>query len=439
MPVRHIPGRRSGGVFADTAELDAWLLQAPPNAHSASADSPNLSNGANHRTAVASESPSSVDGSNPGPSTRWRLLPWFIGVTVVVTAVATFGVGMGRSGPARSTVPSRLDLNGTAIVAKAPDESVLWTYQLQDSSGRPMMGPVSLNGVASVTRAGRGDLDIVAVVSANELSTSRVEVHCFTPDGRLRWRYTPDFNLAFGTSSFAGPWRLSNWTQSELHGDLWISVADPNWWPSLVVSVSADGEATLRFVNAGHIETVASMHSGRTAVMLAGGVNNEFRSAALAVLDTSRSAASPQTEGSDFFCSECPNGQPLKYFLFPRTEVSVALGEPLNFAYAITPLNGSGAAAEVSVKESQAAGLRSIYRLGPDLVPISVAMSDRYWEVHRDLSRQGKLGHAPEDCPERDRGMMARMWTQESGWQDILVPPMLASDARPSRSTRTGQ
>ena len=120
-------------------------------------------------------------------------------------------------------------------------------------------------------------------------------------------------------------------------------------------------------------------------------------------------------------CNGCPSGRPAKYFLFPRSELNVALGNPRNFVHLLTVNQGGGV--DVTVREDGGAPpLRSVYHLSADLTPEWFAMSDVYWETHRRLSGEGKLNHSPEECPERKNGMVVRNWDPSSGWKELLVP-----------------
>ena len=160
--------------------------------------------------------------------------------------------------------------------------------------------------------------------------------------------------------------------------------------------------------------------------MLAGGVNNEYQSAVLAVLDEQGPAArSPQSGGSPFDCENCPNEGPRKYFVFPRSDVNIAARAP--YSYAEPGLTKGGAhGLEVSVRERMEGNPRAIYRFSLEFVPETVAMSDRYWQIHGDLSQAGKLDHRPEDCPARINGVIVRMWEPGQGWKNIKVPPTFA-------------
>src|SRR5207253_6464333 len=118
---------------------------------------------------------------------------------------------------------------------------------------------------------------------------------------------------------------------SDTKTPVWISFIDNVWWPSFVVRFGPDGVPHRAFISAGHIYALARVESPDGVHVLAGGVNNEYRSAAVAVLtDEGKPTSSPQTEGSPFVCDECPSDRPRRYFVFPRSELSAALAVPYN-------------------------------------------------------------------------------------------------------------
>jgi hypothetical protein len=106
-------------------------------------------------------------------------------------------------------------------------------------------------------------------------------------------------------------------------------------------------------------------------------------------------------------------------------EVAAANGVPYEYADPIH-VSTNSSDFEVSVTTKSQLDVRAVYRFSGDVKPESVAMSDRYWEIHRDMLKTGKLDHAPEDCPERTQGVVVRMWQSGTGWTDVKVPPTFA-------------
>jgi hypothetical protein len=424
MPVHRVPGRKGGAVFADSAELDAWLFHATPAEEEPRPEAQSQ----NHAVAIdlPAEHPALI---------RWRsaLTPtrWFMGIVLGVLAIGGIGVAVSRMGTRPTAVPVWFELNGRTLLAMAQDKSVLWSYELPDQRGARLSVDFT-----TIDWLGTGDPDALIFVGVSEAVAEasafiRHDVYCFSSDGTLRWTYTPDAKWTFAGREFAGPWRNYGWhVLTGPRPRLGVSFIDHTWWPSFVVAFSRDGPELPIFVNAGHVSSLAGVEVRDGAYVLAGGVNNEYQSAILAVLDEQGAAArSPQSGGSPFDCENCPNGGPHKYFVFPRSDINIAARAP--YSYAEPGLTKGGAhGLEVSVRERMEGNPRAIYRFSPDLVPESVAMSDIYWRIHAELSEAGKLDHRAEDCPSRIDGVTVRMWEPDTGWKDVRVPPTFA--ARPS-------
>jgi hypothetical protein len=182
----------------------------------------------------------------------------------------------------------------------------------------------------------------------------------------------------------------------------------------------ADGAERLMFVNAGDIFALQGVEFEGRSLMLVGGFNNEFMlPAAAAFAADGLAVTSPQAPGTPFVCDNCPPGRPLKYLVFPSADVHVALDRPFVMVTDIEKPDAAGAV-EVSVRNPQR-NMRVVYRVSPDLTPLSVAFSDDYWKVHQELSDAGK--HRSEDCPERHKGISVRLWQLATGWTDVRVAP----------------
>lgn len=227
---------------------------------------------------------------------------------------------------------------------------------------------------------------------------------------------------------FDGPWRIEPWLgpPSDAAGALWVSVFHEPWWPSFLVSIDASGQHKLRYVHSGHLYSLARVTDGGRSFILAGGVNNEYSAAALTVLDENgEPATSPQDSSSRYRCDDCPDGHPLRFISFPRSELNRLSGDPFNRIQQITVTSSHVA---VFVYEGHGS-LRSVYKLSRTFDVESVAMSDRYWELHRQLQADGKIDHSVDACPER-RDTHVRIWKPDSGWETHRIPSASAPAPR---------
>jgi len=433
MPVYRIPGGKSGSVFAHLAELDAWLLQRSRTTRASKATTA----GPVSIDPVAPTAFVSAVTASGAADRRTGMRNRRVAIAIALAVAGLVGVAVIRIATPGTATPARVEIVGGRFVARADDDSTLWTVPLIEQPGHAVDGAIvdKVSLMDTIRAAFRpGDADVVALVSVSRVATAplapsllRNDVYSLSPAGRLRWMFSPRNRLTFGGREFAGPWRIYAWTA--LPGPkptVWVSFIDHVWWPSQVVRLDGDGHADTAFVNSGHIAALAPMQIGRGTYVLAGGVNNEYRSAALALLDpAAEPSTSPQHAGTAFACDDCPRGSPRQYFLFPPLEVDAASNVPFELVDSIsaaphTPL-------EVSVRDSSALNIRAVYRFSDALVPESVAMSERYWEVHRDLFRRGTLDHPPERCPERTRGVTIRTWQADTGWTEVAVRPTFAA------------
>ena len=435
MPVHRIPGGKGGAVFADRSEIDAWLVQ-PKVAADVNVRAPNTKaiRVIDDHTNVPLNGPNGVVSLSRLRTVTVRRVATIMAVLVLVGSA---GAAVIRIQTAALAIPARFEFSGNALVARGADDSILWTFRPPERPGSVVDGAV----VNDVRMAGTArlnfrshDSDVLALLALTKVAEGpdkpealRFEVFCLTSGGKFRWMFYPRNRLTFADREFAGPWRIHAW--AALPGSkprLWVSFIDNVWWPTFIESLDADGKAETAFVNSGHLVALAPVQIGAATYLLAGGVNNEYRSAVLAVLDPENEpSSSPQTPGTPFACDHCPRRGPFRYFVFPRLEVAVAHGVP--YEYANTISGGPGASSvEISIRDMTELNVRAVYRFSEGLMPESVAMSDRYWEIHREMFRTGKLDHAPEDCPERNDGVTVRMWQPAGGWSEIKVLPTFA-------------
>lgn len=131
---------------------------------------------------------------------------------------------------------------------------------------------------------------------------------------------------------------------------------------------------------------------------------------------------SPENVRTEFQCTNCPPGGPLKYFAFPRSEISDALGPRYNDSGEITfRPDGFGILACEGLHGKNPAD--SFYQFSRDLEIRSARFSDTYWDVHRQLEIARGLSHARARCPDRDGPATIQRWTLSSGWTTIHIDP----------------
>jgi hypothetical protein len=252
---------------------------------------------------------------------------------------------------------------------------------------------------------------------------------CFSARGKLLWQYKPEVHLRFGEREYHGPWIFTTMLVAGEQKEkvLWAAFAHDPWWPSFVVQFDASGRGTVRYVSSGHVYVLAQFRTGAGSHILAGGVNNEYNAGMLAVLPENLTfAASPQTAGSPYECLSCERGQPLRYFVFPRSEMNRVAGAAYNEVRSLTPFDSWMEIRTLEALPSMDFITQGIYNLSDRLEIETATRSDAYWDRHRQLEAEGKIKHSVEQCPERTKPLPVRAWTPEKGWFDVSVNAMPA-------------
>ena len=158
MPVHRIPGGKGGAVFADRAEIDAWLVQ-PKVAADVGALPPHIDaiQGTENRPNVQAHD--GVSSRSPvGASTVRRLAPIAIGLIVLAGVAAT----VIRIQTAGTVVPATFEFKAGTLIAHAPDDAVLWTFSIAGTTRicggrcRGRYGGTDWNGARQSSRPSSG-------------------------------------------------------------------------------------------------------------------------------------------------------------------------------------------------------------------------------------------------------------------------------------------
>ena len=263
-----------------------------------------------------------------------------------------------------------------------------------------------------------------AFADAEGDSPSREEIYCFSSTGSVLWRYSPEFSVRFGGERFHGPWNILHvlLVARQPRPTLLAAISHSNYRPGFVVEIDVDGKARLLFAQAGNIHCLHQMVSPSAAFILAGGVNNEYNAASLAIIkDGAPPSRSPQTPGTRFEIQGGPIGDPEYYYLLPPSEVNIVGGEPYNKAIRIADEQESIFVETRELELDQQTG-KAMYYFNRSLDPIRVSYGDGYAAHHRRLQAEGKLKHSLADCPQLHHPVPVRRWRPKSGWNIIQVP-----------------
>lgn len=433
MPVHRVPGGQRHGVFAYVSEIDAWMEGYADRVNGPAAAEAGLEG---VRDSPGAQVQDSTEQSLPGsPVVRPRFGPDVLGLRrrvglPVVAALLLAGgtIAVKRILSRHPQDPVRVTFAGSKALAWNEGGKLLWDYDF----GSPVLDttPPPRSGFRAVEIADlRGD------GHKEVLLGSRVHIfggqarsdglYCLTAGGKLLWRVPFDFKLRFGGQDYAPTWEFYDLlvTGGEDHSKtIWCAAGQSPWWPGILLRLGADGHPVVRFVNSGHIEHLSSVTNSTGSYILAGGINNEYDCAMLAVLRADQPfAVSPQTAGSPFRCDNCQQGHPYRYFLFPRSELSKVAGAAYNEVNLIQ-VTPNGVEAMTWESDEGAAWDWVMYELSRDFDLRSASFSDSYWERYVRLKSAGGLKQFGGEPSELSRPVAVRVWAESTGWKQVQVP-----------------
>jgi DNA-binding winged helix-turn-helix (wHTH) protein len=327
----------------------------------------------------------------------------------------------------RTPVPARISASPDAITAFDDAGRMLWKHVFERNLSPPVpQGPLKLDEtpwrtqIVDLDGDGRPEVLFAAIYEHIQGGWGEEELFCFSSEGRILWRYKPITHFVFNTRDINGPWRFSQVLTVPQQGTrgVWVVVGHTELWPSFILRFSSKGDPALQFVNSGQIYLIDQVHTNEGDYIVAGGLNNEYKMASVAVLERNgQPATSPQSRGVRFECLDgCPKARPFRYLLFPRTELDRAGGRPYNWVNAIRVRDGG----VLVVTHESNEGPTLLYDLSKRFQPQDVVYSAGFREVHEKFEREGKIDHTFEQCKERGQPMLVRVW--DRGSEPILVP-----------------
>jgi len=404
LPVYRVPGATGRIVFAYTDELDAWAKGGSP---------------------AAPEPPVEEAASPPGalpaapPIARRR---WDVPIVAAAAVLAAMGLAVWRVSVSRSEgAPLTLRLTDTAIVANTPDGVERWRYPFPPGeTSVPTLGQEHtgemVDGIDLLTATGYLTRSSDAVVRGGELLR-------FSPSGTLKKKFTFEDRPRFEAGPYGPPWAITDYRVESTGGSHRVAVAAHHyeWWPSVVTVLDDAWNRRGTFVNAGWIERLHWVTPDRLVIA---GFSNALDGGMIALLDAKAlDGQSPAPHGSQFACTSCGPGGPLRYIVMPRSEVNRVSASPFNRVVLIPKRDALVARTIEAPMVAEAAAADALYEFTPALDLVRASYSDRYWEIHREMEAAGKITHTRQQCPERDGPREIRVWEPETGWTTVPTAP----------------
>ena len=428
LPVHRVPGGKRSAVYAHRHEIDQWL--------SGSGVGPE---GDNWKTAGEGTDVGAVSQPTATPPLeragaqeprgRRRQLAWAVAIAVVAGVV--LAAGALRGGKAAVLLSSwgglagaaprgidRVEYRQSAIVARDVAGHELWRYafDVPIDVDAARSGPSPRHAVVDLDADGTSEL-VVSVTRWVMPAAKQDELLCFSQTGRVRWRLQLDDVVSFRGGTFGPPWTDGHVVAYRVGREAriaWSQNSAPSW-PSLLTVLEGSGRRISTFVHSGSIYALAAFEESDGPVVLGGVVSNSNRAAGLFVLD-GRAAAGHSSEppGSAYECLGCPSGQPLRYFLFPSSELNTAVGLPYNNIFDIHPIPEGF---EVQTNEDWPRA-HQFFVFSHDFVLRHASQNDS-WVLHEQLERSGKLSHSVADCTMYRIPPPVRAWDPANGWREL--------------------
>jgi DNA-binding winged helix-turn-helix (wHTH) protein len=354
-----------------------------------------------------------------GPWSVLRVWPFLWAGAVLLASLAIIGVITWFHEPQISSATAI----GDSLTAKDASGNVLWTHRF---GYRFMEGPDEAKSrIQVVDLNGDGQLEVLVATALADPTAAYgpEELLCFSSRGKLLWHYRPQIDMEFNTPDLNGPWRIA---QMIIVGEgssksIWLAVDHAVWWPAFIRRISPDGSGETMFISSGAIYGLMSLLTKSGAYILAGGINNEYRTASMAVLAvTGTPATSPQGDGSKFQCIRgCPAGKPYRYLLLPRSEANIASDIPYNDASQIFLRPGGFT---IRTREVEAAA--QFFDFTEAFEPKRVVYSGDYPDRHRRYEREGRITHSFDLCPERRNPAVVEIFDEKGTSRLQSVPRM---------------
>lgn len=404
LPVHRVPGGKRQAIFAYTEEINRWLSSARAK---------------------------DVNGEGNVSFAERRLpfSPRIAGLAVVFLLVVTFLLivaGTGYIGPKRSLPPiDTVSLNKGDLVARSKTGEMLWTYSFNERLDQLRQNHnVNHSYVGDID--GDGAQEVLVFVHLAEAvpgqGTDGDKLYCFSAAGKPLWDFEFKDTLTFGGRDYRPPWQLRAFHVYESRGEKRIAFAMSHavWWPTALIVLDGHGRLRGKFINSGWITTLALLPTASRNFLLAGGFNNARKSGMMAVLDADQvTGASVEEPGSAYECDSCPTGRPLRYFVFPSSELNAFTP---NIPHSVGTIRVKEGTIEVHALELIPQNVETIFEFSSDFALQSATFSDGHGAVHRRLEAETKLNHSFEDCPERYGPQTVRAWDSNSGWRELRLP-----------------
>jgi hypothetical protein len=360
----------------------------------------------------------------PRPMVHWLLLG-----SVPVIAAAVFLIA--RSQAPSHGQPADFHVRGSLLVIVDEGGKEIWRRDLKveglvdedgyravfrsvDSTKSPARLP-SLD-IRDIDADGRNE--VLIAIQKRDDAYGEGRLFCFDDRGREKWHFDAGREMRFAGRTYSPDYRIYGFALYDFDRDgreevIVISYHYP-MWPCQLAVLEAGGRMTGEYWNSGFLNDLAiqDIDGDGKDELIVSGVNNEWGGCVI-VFDPARvSGCSPQT--GEFRSETLPAGSEKYYVHFPRSDVSLALGD------IVEGLQHVGVTGNRHITAYNDRGV--IYELDFKLRCLNVEFGHGYMMRHNELRAAGKIRTALDDPTYRESICKGVRYWDGSKWVAAPTP-----------------
>jgi hypothetical protein len=398
LPIRRLEGPKGEVIFAFVAEIDQWMesrtRRASADDTDDSVDEPEAESCADtvegDAAPLDTQTSSALAGMRQMCQNRGRCA--LVVFAILLTASALVFAYVRHS---RQPQVSSLRIDQNRLIAYDENGRIAWqhvfpngvnseAYSLQ---GKEMwMGDVNHDGVNEI---------LFAYHPGDQFPASSV-LYCFAANGRELWHFVPGKKVRTATETFEPPFGIQSFKAVVTPKQSYVVVSGNHhtYYPAQVAVLSADdGHLMSEYWHSGHLNflTVGDLNHDGKIEIYASGIDNEYRSATVVVLDLENAKGASRQTDARYQVLDMPLASELGRVYFPRSCVNRAYF-PFNYAPLIV-VQEQGITVQVNEQGVTPGGSTIEYILNPELKLRGISPHDSFAANHRVMELQGLLHH----------------------------------------------
>jgi hypothetical protein len=369
LPVRRINTRGAEVVYALVADLERWQESAAAKRAAREGADPN--GAPDDPTGVVATGAVEPSQNVVRPAGSRRAVTWIAIGAVVVAIVAT--LTWVRFQP-QAGQPASWKVANNALTIFDANGRFLWEHRFdfhltESSYYARTFGADGVTPVVTDDIDGDGNVEVLFV--AEPWMPNGQGLFCFDHRGALRFQRTPTQVVRFGA-----PGRPH---------DIWFVSSHQTEFPTVLEKLDVSGNVRGEYWSNGQISTVVTGQLAGRSLAFVCAISNEFKGGSLAVLEANQPFGAAPAASDYYRCTGCPAGTPVAFFVFPRLDVTAALGQHSHVSNVFVDTLGQ---IMVDVLHYVGEGVpRDLQRSATSQYSL-----DQFFRVNRTGNAQGRIG-----------------------------------------------